>query len=185
MLRGSRRLGFIVLCCLAALALCAPVLAAVPSTMSYQGMVTDGAGVALADGAYEITFRIYDVPTGGAALWTDSQPTVAVASGLFSTTLGSMNALGLAFDKQYWLGISLGADSELEPRTPLTSVPYALATRTPMPGVASLHYGGAYSVIGNANFGNPIQLLRDQSIDFTAPADGYVVVRASGNVTSR
>ncbi len=183
MLRGSRRLTPIALSLVAVLALCAPALAVVPSTMSYQGMLTNGAGVAVPDGAYGIIFRIFDVPAGGTALWTESQPTVSVASGLFSTVLGSTTALGLAFDRQYWLGISVDGGPELSPRTPLTSVPYAMATRTPMPGVASVHYGGSYSVIGNANFGNPIQLFKDQSIDITAPADGYVVVHAAGYVT--
>ena len=133
----------------------------------------------MADGDYSVTFSLYDVASGGAALWTETQPAVPVASGLFSAMLGSVTPITLAFDQPYYLGISVGASEELSPRTALSSVPYAMATRTPTPGIATAHYAGPYSVIGNANFGNPIQLVKDVSVEVTAPTDGYVVVNAT------
>lgn len=179
-----RRSALFVVSCVATLMLSAHTAhAAVPSTMSYQGVLTDGAGAHVPDGTYSLTFSLYDVPAGGVPLWTETQASVPVASGLFSVVLGSATPLGLAFDRQYWLGIAVGADPEMTPRTPLTSVPYALATRTPLPGVSQALYAGSYPILGNANFGNPIQLARDVGLDFTAPADGYVVVQAAGQVT--
>jgi hypothetical protein len=178
-----RRTALLVASCFTALLLAHTAHAAVPSTMSYQGVLTDGGGVHVPDGTYALTFRLYDASTNGVLLWTETQASVPVAAGLFSVVLGSATPLGLPFDRQYWLGIAVGADPEMTPRTSLTSVPYALATRTPLPGVAQALYAGSYPVIGNANFGNPIQLARDVNLDFTAPADGYVVVQAAGHVT--
>ena len=180
--RRSARLLFVALICVLASIRVAPAQAAVPGTLSYQGVLTDGTGAQVADGNYAVTFRLYDVATGGAALWTETQPAVPVASGLFSALLGSSTPINLAFDRQYYLGITVDASPELSPRTPLSSVPYAMATRTPTPGIATAHYAGSYSVIGNANFGNPIQLVNDVSVNVTAPTDGYVVVNATGYV---
>lgn len=180
----SRRTAtFLALCLFAALVLVPTAHATVPSTMSYQSQLTDGSGVNVPDGAYSLTFALYDVSTGSAPLWSETQAGVSVANGLFSVVLGSTTSLSVPFDRQYWLGIRVGADPELTPRTPLTSVPYALATRTPFPGIAETHVPGAYSVIGNANSGNPIMLYKDVTLDFTAPADGYVVVSATGYLT--
>jgi hypothetical protein len=170
--------------CLSALLLLAPAARAeVPSTMSYQGQLTDGGGGNVPDGAYDLTFALYDVSVDGAALWTETQSGVNVTNGLFSVVLGSTTPLAVPFDRQYWLGIAVGLDPEMTPRTPLTSVPYAMATRTPLPGIAHSLYAGSYSIIGNGNFGNPINLWKDQTLDFTAPADGYVVVSATGYLT--
>lgn len=154
--------------------------AAVPSTMSYQGVLTDG-GVHVPDGTYALAFSLYDASANGTLLWTETQANVPVTGGLFSVVLGSATPLGVPFDQQYWLGIAVGADPEMVPRTPLTSAPYALATRTPLPGVAQALYAGAYEVVGNAN-ANPAALLTDLHLNFDAPADGYVVVQAAGCV---
>ncbi|MEA3409801.1 MAG: hypothetical protein U9Q95_05585, partial [Candidatus Eisenbacteria bacterium] len=54
--------------------LCAGALqAAAPQTMSYQGVIRDDAGDPVPDGTYDVTFRIYDVSSGGAPLWTETQ----------------------------------------------------------------------------------------------------------------
>ncbi len=182
-LRTALRRAITAITCITALCCAIPALAAVPGTMSYQGVLTDAAGTHVADGDYAITFSLYDVANGGVALWSETQPAVAVTAGLFSTLLGSITPIGLAFDKPYFLGVTVGAAAELLPRTALSSVPYAMATRTPTPGIATAHFPGSYSIIGNANFGNPIQLVNDVSVTVTAPTNGYVVVNATGYVT--
>jgi hypothetical protein len=97
----------------------------IPELLSYQGLLRDGVGDPVPDGVYSLTFRIYDVEIGGAALWTETQ-SVTVADAVFSATLGEVASLGgLPFDEPYWLGISVGADPELAPRVELTSAPYA------------------------------------------------------------
>ena len=100
--------------------------AQIPKTIAYQGIVTDANGTAKSDGSYAFTFRLYDVASGGTALWTESQ-TLTVKAGLFSTALGNQAPFpaSLQFDRPYWLGIQVGAESELSPLTPLTSVGYS------------------------------------------------------------
>ena len=46
--------------------------AAVPETMSYQGLLSDDLGAPLADGAHELVFAIYADAVGGAVLWTET-----------------------------------------------------------------------------------------------------------------
>ena len=101
--------------------------AQITRTLSYQGILADTLGMPKPDGQYSITFRLYDVASGGSALWTELK-TLAVKRGLFSTTLGDQVVFGsnLSFDKQYWLGIKVGAEAELSPRIPLSAVGYSI-----------------------------------------------------------
>ncbi len=101
-----------------------PGPAAVPETMTYQGVLLDGGGVPVPDGNYNLTFRIYNVAVGGAALWTEAKA-VPVQDGIFDTILGDVVPIALLFDVPYWLGTQVDADPELAPRTELASAPYA------------------------------------------------------------
>ncbi len=116
-----------------------PGEATVPHTLSYQGVLQDGAGNPVPDGNYSLTIRLYSASAGGTALWTESQ-TVAVQHGVFSTVLGNTTALTLPFDTRYWLGISVGAEPELTPRVELTAAPYALRAAMADVGELTLPY---------------------------------------------
>jgi len=53
--------------------------------LSYQGRLTNSNGVPVADGNYDITFKIYDALSGGTLLWTEihnGANQVAVSDGL-------------------------------------------------------------------------------------------------------
>ncbi len=43
--------------------------AQIPQTMSYQGLLTDAAGIPVADGPVDLTFKLYDAATDGTLLW--------------------------------------------------------------------------------------------------------------------
>jgi hypothetical protein len=62
----------------------------IPPVISYQGKLTQPSKAPVADSAYSIQFAIYDVPTGGTALWSETNPSVQVKDGLFSVLLGSV-----------------------------------------------------------------------------------------------
>ena len=117
---------------LTCLAVPASVHADAPSTMSYQGILTDDNGNFVADGNYSITFRLYDVAAGGVALHTENHPAVAVERGGFSVILGSISSLPVIFDRQIHLGVQIAAEPELVPRVALASSPYAMALRFPV-----------------------------------------------------
>lgn len=97
---------------------------AVPQVMSYQGLLKNNSGNLLS-GTYSMQFKIYSASTGGSALWTETQSSVSVSSGRFSVQLGSVTALNLDFNQDYWLSIKVGSDAEMTPRVRLTSVGYA------------------------------------------------------------
>jgi hypothetical protein len=102
-----------------------PAQAQIPKTLSYQGVLTDADGAVVADANYDLTFKLYDTAIGGTALWTEGQ-SAAVVKGVFNVILGSVNPLPLPFNKQYWLGVTVGTGSELAPRIQLTSSAYSL-----------------------------------------------------------
>lgn len=121
-----------------------------PSTMNFQGTLSDGGGVPVADGSYNVTFRIWDSGSGGSILWNENR-TVTVDGGVFNVILGAVNPLVLPFDDPYWLGVQVGSDPELTPRTPLTSVPYALNVADGA-AVASLNgLTDDLSIVGGSN----------------------------------
>src|SRR5215469_3165528 len=101
-----------------------PAFATPPKTLNYQGFLTDAAGTPT-DAPVQMTFKLYNVSTGGAALWTETQASVAVTKGEFSTILGLVTPMTLAFDVPYYLGVTVGSDAEMTPRQPLTSGAYA------------------------------------------------------------
>ena len=96
--------------------------------MKYQGRLLDPAtGDPKPDGTYTMTFRIYDVSTGGTALWLETKD-VEVKGGLFNTILGDVTSLpqGIFTGQDLWLGVKVGADLETSPRQQLLSMPYAI-----------------------------------------------------------
>ena len=98
----------------------------VPQTINYQGRLLNSEGAPVPDGNYEITFSIYTEDQ--TKLWEEIR-IVPVVSGLISVILGEINPLGevvIANPPSLLLGIKIGTDPELEPRTLLSSSPYAL-----------------------------------------------------------
>jgi len=107
-------------------------LAAVPQLISFQGKLTDPSGNSIADGSHSLTFSIYSVSGGGSPLWSETQPSVQVADGIFSVLLGSELSLHdtIFAQSSRWLGISVDGGSELAPRTQIVSVPFSERVNT-------------------------------------------------------
>jgi len=103
--------------------------AGVPKTINYQGRLTDSSGAAIPDGSYDFTFAMYD--DDGLQLWSSQQSTaIQVTNGLFSVSLGEAPMVPLPEDlflinATLHLGITVGNDPEMVPRTKLTAVPYS------------------------------------------------------------
>ncbi len=103
----------------------------VPKLMQYQGHLTDEQGAPV-DTIISMTFTIYNSPVGGTIWWTETQDSVVVSNGLFNVLLGSVNAIydTVFADTLRWLGITIGDDPEISPRTMLVTVPYAYRVST-------------------------------------------------------
>jgi hypothetical protein len=112
--------------------------AAIPHLINYQGMLTGSDGkTPVNNGNYAILFSIYNTSSGGGSLWSHTY-NVGVTNGLFNVILGDSGVpINLPFDTTYWLGIKVGADLELSPRTQLTSVGYAYRARVADSAVVS------------------------------------------------
>ena len=129
----------------AALLWAMPATAGVPGLMNFQGVLRDGTGDPVADGSYFATFRIYDVPTAGSALWADTQ-TVTTTDGLFQVTLGLGSTIPdtVFTGTARYIGVSVFPDGELTPRQRFTTSAYSFAsvysTFTDEVGTNALNY---------------------------------------------
>jgi microcystin-dependent protein len=104
------------------------VHATVPPIISYQGKLMQPSGAPVPDDVYSIQFAIYDAPTGGTPLWSETNPSVQVKSGLFATMLGSVvNLPANIFDgSSRFFGVKVGGDPEMTPRQQVASVAFAV-----------------------------------------------------------
>lgn len=93
--------------------------------INYQGRLTDSAGMPI-NGNTTVTFSIYDGETVGTSLWSETQ-TVTVNQGIYQVQLGTINPIpdDLFNGSERFLGVKVGSDPELTPRSRITSVAYA------------------------------------------------------------
>ena len=129
--------------------------------LQYQGRLTDPAtGEIVADGSYSMSVQLYNVETGGTALWTETE-SVTVQNGIFSTVLGDTTTLisSLFNGQALWLGVTVEGE-ELGPRQQVLPVAYALslvpgavveANSAPVLEVNHSGGGEALQVGGNLN----------------------------------
>lgn len=138
---------------------CAPAASAgVPQMINYQGTLTDVGGTVVPNGNYSIEFKIYDVASGGASLWSEKWDTttsqVPVVGGTFNVMLGFQNPIPASFFADHpvtYLGIKVGTDSEMLPRQQITSVGYAFTAGNGVPKGGIIMWSG--TIDGN---GSPI-----------------------------
>jgi|GEM_PF-3736052 len=104
--------------------------AAPSKVIPIQGKLTQPSGVPY-NGQYSMTFKIFDVATSGTLLYTETLSNIPVSAGLFSIVLGEnpSNPLTPAFDKDYYIEITIGSET-LQPRQRLLSSPYAISALT-------------------------------------------------------
>jgi hypothetical protein len=150
--------------------------AAMPHTLSYQGVLRDADGNPVPDGNYTLVFTLYDAPTGGEPYWGE-RDTVPVDGGIFSVVLGKVEPLDVvSFDIPYWLGIGLLGGPEMTPRVELTAAPYALHAAT-----ADAYGGGDLAVYGKLT----VTSTQDRAGVFTTSMGGCTVhalhAEATGN----
>jgi hypothetical protein len=96
----------------------------IPKTINYQGMLTDTLGNPVT-GFHNLAFRIWNHPTSGSVRWYENHFGVSIENGLFNVVLGKDSAIVLDFTEDYWMGITVDAETMPE-RIELSSVIYAL-----------------------------------------------------------
>ena len=156
----------------------APMLAGdSTTTISYQGRLADSNGNPVTTSGVGMQFRLYNTDTGGSSLWEEPHTAVPVEDGLFHVLLGSTAPIPvslLANNSTLWLGITVGADSEMRPLEQIASVPYAMIAST-VPDGAVTTEKIADEAVTQAKLGSDVSLEPpDGSITTEKLADGAV-----------
>ncbi len=143
------------------------ITAAIPKTLSYQGVLTDEHGTPKNNGSYNITFSIYDKESDGGHLWRSTK-TVVVKKGVLATILGTETPFPetLDFTVPYWLGIQIETAAELTPLIPLTASGYAIRSSISDSAVHAMTAAVANSITDAA------LVSADAAADFKAPLAG-------------
>lgn len=124
---------------------------AASKTISFSARLKNASGGVVADGSYNVSFRLYSQANDGGPIWTEtyndtngSSPgedyRVKVVNGYLNVKLGSRQAFsGINWEDDLWLTMNIGGtaqvanpesidwDGEMSPRIQLTAVPYALS----------------------------------------------------------
>jgi collagen triple helix repeat protein len=110
----------------AALATCTTSEASVSTLINYLGFLRDAGGSPIT-GSTSLEFAIFDVATGGTALWTEAHPGTVVNAGNFDVLLGGTTAFpGTLFSQgSLWIETRV-AGVPLAPRRVLGAAPFAL-----------------------------------------------------------
>ncbi|MCK4641841.1 MAG: tail fiber domain-containing protein [Candidatus Marinimicrobia bacterium] len=142
-------------------------------TFSMQGVLRDPLGKTVADGAYQLTFSIYEQETGGSAIWSETQANVRVGHGVFGAELGLVSPLdNVPFDAVYWIGVSIEDGTEIEPRFKINRVPSAMSL-----------YGSDKIIpaVGNMGVGTPAPQAALHIKIADAAADQLLIEGADGS----
>jgi hypothetical protein len=140
----------------------------VPPLITYQGLLTDSTGAPLANGAYSIQFQMYDAASAGNVLWSSGSRQINVTDGLFSYNLGDTVAFPDSLFLNYsdvWLGVKVGDNPEMTPRTKLVSSAYAIKARhADTAGFAHNVMAGSFLPLSGGNMSGAITSSGDPSI---------------------
>jgi hypothetical protein len=159
-----------------------------PNHISYQGRLTDATGSPL-NSTVSLSFRLYD--ESGVELWAEVHELVSVNDGLFHVLLGSIEAFpdGLFQGASLQLGIQVGDEEELEPRTSLSSVPYAHratsadSAQNASAGSDLATLSGDQTFTGSNSFSGPVVIGSADAKAQSAEAANSLEVQGSASVT--
>jgi len=153
----------------------------IPQTINYQGLIKDAAGVVVPNGDYSLTFKLYDLPSGGSALWNETK-TINVVDGIINTQLGSVTPIpSSTFAATSWLGITVGVGSELSPRIRLTSVPYSfMSMNVPNGSITATKIADAQVVKSLNGLKDNVNLVAGSNVTITPSGNNLTISSAGG-----
>ncbi|MBI1805872.1 MAG: hypothetical protein HYR76_02325 [Ignavibacteria bacterium] len=164
-----------------------------PKKISYQGALTyvdsHGKTKAVKKGTYSLTFQLFDDPTAGNSVVSETRSVTSDKNGVYSVTLGEDGSpqgnLNTNFDQLLWLKVTVNSGPETKITYPfallrvqLTSVPYSLNSSHADTAeyVRNVSSGGGTLLVDSSNHFvgvNRSQLFGDEFFGVLAPvADG-------------
>jgi subtilisin-like proprotein convertase family protein len=123
------------LACLGVSVCAAFAWASVPERLHYQGYLTNTVGEPIhcpdaetcPDGAFSLSFKLYDAAEGGEAFWSEVHDAVWITHGVVDAELGAVEPISAdLLGEAAWLGLSVNGGDEMLPRQRMVSAAYAL-----------------------------------------------------------
>lgn len=170
---------------------------AVPGKINFQGALTAADGSRLADGSYSIAFALYNVPSGGTPLWSNTQ-TVELQHGVFSIELGNVGTPinGSIFSGDCYLGMTVEAETEMIPRQQILSVGYSFKAEDAdtLDGMDSTEFGKITTVTagvgltgggttGNITINADTGTIQSRVSGNCAAGESIRIINSNGTVT--
>ncbi len=157
-------------------------IAAVPSSITVQGRLTDAGGAPLPPGGKTFTFRILDDSTGGTEVWPggggEVQTITSDAAGLWIGLIGAISPLTDAVFADNLLWLEINVNGTTLPRIQFLSGPYAFRVAT-VDGASGGHITSKVSIgPGNTNTGNQAFVAGDLN---SASGDHAVISGGQSN----
>jgi len=155
------------------------LVVAIPNSLTLQGKLTNNAGAAQV-GTFNFSFKIYDVYTGGTALYQTDTNITTDANGIYDVILQNLSSLN--FSDQYFLGITVSTDNESQPRINLTSTPYSFRANVSEDLNKENSYTVAvFNITGNLTIGESFADVLTVTTGRLNISDGSIT--AAGNLT--
>lgn len=144
-----------------------------PNTLTHQGRLFKGDGTPIT-GPLTVTFNFYNDKADAVPAYSESLD-VTFDDGYYSVTIGSVNPIkGFLDGSTKYLGIAVGNDAEMTPRSVVQSVPYAVLAGDVTGAIhpTSVTVGGTPVIDATGKWvGDPTGLIGPQG---PAGADGAV-----------
>ncbi len=130
------------------------VQAEVPMQLHYQGRILDSQGLGM-NGTVGMEVRVYDAPTGGNPIYSESLGSVSLTDGFYRIAFGAAGGtLSAALTgTENHLAIVVDGVEQAE-RTKFHSVPFALHARESLDASSVLEDFRKIEVTGQGDFGN-------------------------------
>ena len=138
-----------------------------------QGRLTDSSGAPI-NGSRTMAFNIYNVPTDGAALCSQSGE-IILQNGVFNTVMSSCPA-EIFNGQQLYVGITVGLDTEMTPRQPIYPAPYA-SSLIPAQSIFSLRMND-FDILYSTGTKTQYQYSNIE-VSRTSPGDLYMLANIS------
>ncbi len=158
-----------------------PLYAQIPGLINFQGKLLDTSNNPK-NGTFSMVFSIYNVATGGSALWTETQPSVSVTNGVFSVQLGAVTPIpqSVFVSSPTYLEVDIAGQTG-SPRQELVTSPYAFSSGEADTATVALN---ALNLIpGNNNYIQNTQSLQSGAVFYVSSATVGGPFVATGTVT--
>jgi hypothetical protein len=145
----------------------------VPTTVSFQGYLSDKTTGDPLNGNFDMRFSLFDANSGGTELWFDDYSAVPVSKGLYTVILGDKKPISLAFNQPYYLQMKVGLET-LDTRLTLTSSGYSISSTN----ASNLTMG----TIPNGRLDAELQDLADGTLSGSLVGAGVSAANISGTL---